>query len=78
MSLSILFDDAIDSCHIQIFMKVVIANVPGGIHDTTEYSIMEPLYDISVALAGTTSKFNTVSPYWLEDLLVQHELIVYG
>jgi hypothetical protein len=27
MSLSILFDDAIDSCHIQIFMKVVIANV---------------------------------------------------
>jgi hypothetical protein len=44
-SLSILFEDAIDSCHIQIFMKVAIANVPGGIHDTTEYSILEPLYD---------------------------------
>jgi hypothetical protein len=40
MSLSILFDDAIDSCHIQIFMKVVIANVPRGIHDTTEHSIL--------------------------------------
>jgi hypothetical protein len=71
MSLSILFDDAID---IQIFMKVVIANVPGGIHDTTEYSVLEPSYHISVALAGTTLKLNTVSPYWLEDLLVQHEL----
>jgi hypothetical protein len=77
MSLSILSDDAIDSCHIHIFMKVVIANVPGGIHDTTEYSILEPLYGISVALAGTTPKLNTVSPYWLDDLLVQHELIVY-
>jgi hypothetical protein len=43
MSLSILFNDAIDSCQIQIFMKVVIVNVPGGIHDTTEYSILEPL-----------------------------------
>jgi hypothetical protein len=75
--LSILFDDAIDSCHIQIFMKVVIANVPGGIHDTTEYSILELLYDISVASAGITPKLNTVSPYWLEDLLVQHELILY-
>jgi hypothetical protein len=74
MSLSILFDDAID---IQILMKVVIANVPGGIHDTTEYSILEPLCHISVALAGTAPKFNTLSPYWLEDLLVQHELIVY-
>jgi hypothetical protein len=52
MSLNIPFDDAIDSYHIQIFMKAVIANVPGGIHDTTEYSILEPLYDISVALAG--------------------------
>jgi hypothetical protein len=70
MSLSILFDDVIDSCHIQIFMKVVIANVPGGIHDTTEYSILEPLYDISVALAGTTPELNTISPYWLEDLFV--------
>jgi hypothetical protein len=58
-------------------MKVVIANVPGGIHDTTEYSTLEPSYDISVALAGTTPELNTVSPYWLEDLLVQHELIVY-
>jgi hypothetical protein len=77
MSLSILFDDAIDSCHIQIFMKVVIANVPGGIHDITEYPILEPFSDISVALAGRTPKLNTVSPYWLEDLLVQHELIVY-
>jgi hypothetical protein len=77
MSLSILFDDAIDSCHIQILMKVAIANVPGGIHDTTEYSILEPLYDISVALAGTTPKLNTVSAYLLEDLLVQHKLIVY-
>jgi hypothetical protein len=55
MSLSILFDDAIDSCHIQILMKVVIANVRGGIHDTTEYSILEPLYDISVALAASKS-----------------------
>jgi hypothetical protein len=77
MSLSILFDDAIDSCHIQIFMKVVIVNVPEGSHDTTEYSILEPLYDISVALAGTTPKLNTISPYWLEDLLVQHEPILY-
>jgi hypothetical protein len=77
MALSILFDDASDSCHIQIFKKVVIANVPGGIHDTTEYSVLEPLYDISVALAGTTPKLNTISPCWLEDLLVQHELIVY-
>jgi hypothetical protein len=77
MSFNILFDDAMDSCHNQIFMKVVIANVPGDIHDTTEYSILEPLYDIYVALAGTTTKLNTISPYWLEDLLVQHELIVY-
>jgi hypothetical protein len=77
MSLSILLDDAIDSCYIQIFMKVVIANVPGDIHDTTEYSILEPLHDISVALAGTTPKLNTISLYWLEDLLVQHEFIVY-
>jgi hypothetical protein len=26
-------------------------------------------------LAGTTPKLNTISPYWLEDLLVQRELI---
>jgi hypothetical protein len=58
-------------------MKVVIANIPGGIHDTMEYSILEQLYDISVALAGTTPKLNTISPYWLEGLLVQRELIVY-
>jgi hypothetical protein len=50
-------------------MKVAIANAPGGIHDTTEYSILEPLYDTSVALAGTTPKLNTISPYWLEDYL---------
>jgi len=30
------------------------------------------LYDVSVALAGTSPKLNTISPYWLEDLLVQH------
>jgi hypothetical protein len=77
MSLSILLDEAIDSCHIEILTKVVIASVPGGIHDTTEYSILEPLYEISVALARTTPTLNTISPYWLEDLLVQHELIVY-
>jgi hypothetical protein len=68
--LSILFDGAIDSCYIQIFMKVVIANVPGGIHDTMEYSILEPLYDISVALAGTAPKLNTISPF--ECLLYLH------
>jgi hypothetical protein len=34
------------------------------------------LYDISVVLAGTTPKLNSISPYWLEDLLVQNELIV--
>jgi hypothetical protein len=75
MSSSILFDDVIESCHIQIFMKVVIANVPGGIHDTMEYSILEPLYDISVALASTTPKLNTVSPYWFEHLFIFYEII---
>jgi hypothetical protein len=39
--LSILSDDAIDSFHIQILMKVVISNVPRSIHDTTDYSILE-------------------------------------
>jgi hypothetical protein len=44
MTLGIRFDDAIDSFHIQILMKVVISNVPRGIHDTTEYTIPESLY----------------------------------
>jgi hypothetical protein len=35
------------------------------------------LYDISVALADTTPKLNTISPYLLEDQFLQHELIVY-
>jgi hypothetical protein len=65
MTLGIRFDDAIDSFHIQILMKVVISNVPRGIHDTTEYSILESLYDISIALTGTTPKLNTIGPYWL-------------
>jgi hypothetical protein len=68
MSLSILFDDAIDSCHIKIIMKDAIANAPGGIHDTTEYFILETLYDISVSLAGRTPKLNTVSQYSLQAL----------
>jgi hypothetical protein len=74
MTLSILSDDAIDSFHIQILMKAVISNVPRSIPNTTDYSILESLYDIFVALAGTTQKLNTISPYWLENLLVQHEL----
>jgi hypothetical protein len=77
MTLSILSDDAINSLHIQILMKVVISNVPRSIHDTTDYSVLESLYDISVALAGTAPKLNTISPYWLENLLVQHELVIY-
>jgi hypothetical protein len=60
MTLGIRFDDAIDSFHIEILKKVVIANVPGGIHDTTEYTILESLYDISIALTGTTPKLNTI------------------
>jgi hypothetical protein len=40
----------------QILMKVVISNVPRRIDDTTDYSILETLYDISVALGGTTPK----------------------
>jgi hypothetical protein len=71
VTLSILSDDAIDSFHIQILMKVVISNVPRSIHDTMDYSILESLYDISVALAGTTPKLNTISAYWLEILLLQ-------
>jgi hypothetical protein len=66
-----LSDDATDSFHIQILMKVVISNVARSIHDTTDYSILESLYDISVA--GTTPKLNTISPYWLENLLVHPE-----
>jgi hypothetical protein len=58
-------------------MKVVISNVPRSIHDATDYSIMESFYDISIALAGTTPKLNIISPYWLENLLVQHELVIY-
>jgi hypothetical protein len=77
VTLSILSDDAIDSFHIQTLMKVVISNVPRSIHDTTDYSILESLYDISVALAGPTPKLNTLSPYWLENVLVQHELVIY-
>jgi hypothetical protein len=74
MSLSILSDDAIDSCHMQVFMKVVIANVPGGIHDTTEYSISEPLYDISVALAGTTPKveYHKYTVIWQIHVLLRY------
>jgi hypothetical protein len=59
--LSTLSDDTIDSFHIQILMKVVISNVPRSIHDTTDYSILEYLYDISVALAGTTPKLNSIT-----------------
>jgi hypothetical protein len=77
VTLSVLSDDAIDSFRIQILTKVVISNVPRSIHDTTDYSVLESLYDISVALAGTTSKLDTISPYWLENLLVQHELVIY-
>jgi hypothetical protein len=42
-----------------------------------EYSILESLYNISVALAGTTPKLNTISPDWLKNLLVQHEYEVF-
>jgi hypothetical protein len=58
-------------------MEVVISNVPGSIHDITEYSILESLYNISVALTGTTPKLNTLSPDWLKNLLVQHEFVIY-
>jgi hypothetical protein len=40
----------------------------------TEYSLLESLYNISVALIGTTPKLNTIRPDWLKKLLVQHEL----
>jgi hypothetical protein len=35
------------------------------------------LYNVSVALTGTTPQLNTISPHGFEDLLVQHKLIIY-
>jgi hypothetical protein len=61
MALSILFNDAIDSFHSQILMEIVITNVSGSILDIKEHSILESLYNISVALTGTAPKLNTVS-----------------
>jgi hypothetical protein len=59
-------------------VEVVISNVPGSIHYITEYPVLESLYNVSVALTGTAPKLNTISPYRLKNLLLQHEFVMCG
>ena len=48
--------------HLQVSVEVIVSYVPGCIDHVPEYSVLESLYYVYIALFGATLELDTVCP----------------
>jgi len=55
-------DFANHNIHFQVFVEVIVSNIPGCIDHVPEYFVLESLYNVYVTLFGASPKLDTVCP----------------
>jgi uncharacterized protein (UPF0276 family) len=56
-------DFARHNIHLQVSVEVIVSNVPGCTDHVPECFVLESLYNVHIALFGTTPELDTICPY---------------